>query len=70
MTVLVTGCAGFIGSNFAYTWLGTSNELVVNLDKLTYAGIRLSGMHEVDLRILYAHDLKRPLPNPYGIPTD
>jgi dTDP-glucose 4,6-dehydratase len=38
VTVLATGCAGFIGSNFVHTWLGTSNELVVNLDKLTYAG--------------------------------
>jgi dTDP-glucose 4,6-dehydratase len=38
VTILVTGCAGFIGSNFVHTWLGGSNELVVNIDKLTYAG--------------------------------
>ena len=38
MTLLVTGCAGFIGSNFVHTWLGSSDETVVNLDKLTYAG--------------------------------
>ena len=38
MTILVTGCAGFIGSNFIHTWLSSSNETVVNLDKLTYAG--------------------------------
>jgi dTDP-glucose 4,6-dehydratase len=38
MTLLVTGCAGFIGSNFVHTWLSSSDELVVNLDKLTYAG--------------------------------
>jgi len=38
MTVLVTGCAGFIGSNFIHNWLGSCDELVVNLDKLTYAG--------------------------------
>ncbi|MFY8015514.1 MAG: GDP-mannose 4,6-dehydratase, partial [Limnohabitans sp.] len=38
MTILVTGCAGFIGSNFVHTWLGQSNEPVVNLDTLTYAG--------------------------------
>ncbi len=38
MTILVTGCAGFIGSNFVHTWLGQSDEPVVNLDKLTYAG--------------------------------
>jgi dTDP-glucose 4,6-dehydratase len=38
MTILVTGCAGFIGSNFVHTWLSSSSETVVNLDKLTYAG--------------------------------
>jgi dTDP-glucose 4,6-dehydratase len=38
MTLLVTGCAGFIGSNFVHTWLGSSDEQVINLDKLTYAG--------------------------------
>ena len=38
MTILVTGCAGFIGSNFVHTWLSSSGETVVNLDKLTYAG--------------------------------
>ena len=38
MTILVTGGAGFIGSNFVLDWLGGSKEAVVNLDKLTYAG--------------------------------
>ncbi|WAR46587.1 dTDP-glucose 4,6-dehydratase [Methylomonas rapida] len=38
MTILVTGGAGFIGSNFVLDWLGQSDEPVVNLDKLTYAG--------------------------------
>ncbi len=36
--ILVTGCAGFIGSNFVHTWLANCDEPVVNLDKLTYAG--------------------------------
>jgi dTDP-glucose 4,6-dehydratase len=36
--ILVTGGAGFIGSNFVLEWLGQSNEQVLNLDKLTYAG--------------------------------
>ena len=36
--ILVTGGAGFIGSNFVLDWLKESNELVVNLDALTYAG--------------------------------
>ena len=38
MTILVTGGAGFIGSNFVLDWLAQSGEPVVNLDKLTYAG--------------------------------
>lgn len=38
MSILVTGGAGFIGSNFVLDWLAESDELVVNLDKLTYAG--------------------------------
>ena len=36
--ILVTGGAGFIGSNFVLDWLTVSNESVINLDKLTYAG--------------------------------
>ena len=36
--ILVTGGAGFIGANFVLDWLATSDEDVVNLDKLTYAG--------------------------------
>ena len=38
MTILVTGGAGFIGSNFVLDWLRLGDETVVNLDKLTYAG--------------------------------
>ena len=38
MTILVTGGAGFIGANFVLDWLAQSSELVINLDKLTYAG--------------------------------
>ncbi|HET7600892.1 MAG TPA: dTDP-glucose 4,6-dehydratase [Gemmatimonadales bacterium] len=40
MTILVTGGAGFIGSNFVLDWLAAEDERVVNLDKLTYAGNR------------------------------
>ena len=36
--LLVTGGAGFIGSNFVLDWLTAGDEPVVNLDKLTYAG--------------------------------
>ncbi len=38
MTILVTGGAGFIGSNFILDWLAQSDETVLNLDALTYAG--------------------------------
>jgi dTDP-glucose 4,6-dehydratase len=36
--ILVTGGAGFIGSNFVLRWLATENSGVINLDRLTYAG--------------------------------
>ncbi|MES2339672.1 MAG: dTDP-glucose 4,6-dehydratase [Pseudomonadota bacterium] len=36
--ILVTGGAGFIGANFVLDWLEHSDEPVVNLDALTYAG--------------------------------
>lgn len=36
--ILVTGGAGFIGSNFILQWMAHEGEAVVNLDKLTYAG--------------------------------
>ena len=36
--IIVTGGAGFIGSNFIRQWLAEGNEPVLNLDKLTYAG--------------------------------
>ena len=36
--IVVTGGAGFIGSNFVLEWLASAGTPVVNLDKLTYAG--------------------------------
>jgi len=36
--IFTTGSAGFIGSNFVLDWFAQSDEPVVNLDKLTYAG--------------------------------
>src|SRR5207244_2770036 len=37
-TILITGGAGFIGSNFVLQWMNCERTPVVNLDKLTYAG--------------------------------
>ena len=64
MTILVTGGAGFIGSNFVLDWLATSSEPVVNLDALTYAG-NLQNLAAVqgDARHVFVHgDIRdRPL---------
>lgn len=54
--ILVTGGAGFIGANFVLDWLAQSDEPVINLDKLTYAGnlenlAALSG----DARHIFVH---------------
>ena len=38
--ILVTGGAGFIGSNFILQWIAHESSPVLNLDKLTYAGNR------------------------------
>ena len=38
MTILVTGAAGFIGSNFVLNWLNKNEETITNIDNLTYAG--------------------------------
>ena len=38
MALFLTGGANFIGSNFVHTWLSSTGETIVNLDKLTYAG--------------------------------
>ena len=40
--IIVTGGAGFIGSNFIHAWLANNAGPVVNLDKLTYAGNLMS----------------------------
>jgi len=48
MKLLVTGGAGFIGSNFILYWLKThTDDHIVNLDKLTYAG-NLENLKDVE----------------------
>ena len=47
MKILVTGGAGFIGSNFIrHVLQRTKNHAIVNFDKLTYAG-NLANLHSV-----------------------
>lgn len=54
--ILVTGGAGFIGANFVLDWLASSDEPVINIDKLTYAGNleTLSSLAE-DKRHIFVH---------------
>ncbi|OYO30703.1 dTDP-glucose 4,6-dehydratase [Janthinobacterium sp. PC23-8] len=54
--ILVTGGAGFIGANFVLDWLAQSDEPVVNLDVLTYAGnLDTLSTLEGDRRHLFVH---------------
>lgn len=59
MTILVTGGAGFIGSNFVLDWVAETGEAVVNLDKLTYAGnvANLSSLEGNPLHIFVRADI-------------
>lgn len=54
--ILVTGGAGFIGSNFILQWLAAESSPVINLDKLTYAG-NLANLESVaaDSRYTFVH---------------
>jgi dTDP-glucose 4,6-dehydratase len=56
MTILLTGGAGFIGSNFILDWLAQTDEPVINLDALTYAG-NLENLSSIahDSRYTFAH---------------
>ena len=56
MTIIVTGGAGFIGSNFVLDWLENTQEPVVVLDKLTYAGnLHNLASVEGDARYAFVH---------------
>jgi len=57
MTILVTGAAGFIGSNFVLDWMHGVGEPVVSLDKLTYAGnLRNLAALERDARHVFVRE--------------
>ena len=57
--ILITGGAGFIGANFVLDWLSKSDEPVLNLDKLTYAGNlkNLSSLHRDPRHIFVQGDI-------------
>ena len=62
-TYLVTGCAGFIGSNFVHYMLEKYQDIrLVNLDKLTYAG-NLENLTDVQSQIglLQKNQIKKKL---------
>ena len=55
MKVLVTGGAGFIGSSLVRTIISSTDYVVINVDKLTYAG-NLSSLSSVDQNPLYSFE--------------
>ncbi|MHB9119860.1 MAG: dTDP-glucose 4,6-dehydratase [Burkholderiales bacterium] len=57
--ILLTGGAGFIGSNFILGWIAATGEAVVNLDKLTYAGnlANLAGLKDDSRHIFVQGDI-------------
>ena len=59
MSLLITGGAGFIGSNFAHHWLRNNDESLINLDKLTYAGNlkNISGLKDNPSHIFVKGDI-------------
>src|ERR1700691_1654672 len=54
--IVVTGGAGFIGSNFILQWIAEEPARVLNLDKLTYAG-NLNNLRSVEASPQYRFEL-------------
>ena len=52
MTIVLTGGAGFIGSNFIFEWFKNSDEKLINIDNLTYAG-NLNNLNSLDKKNNY-----------------
>ncbi|MFM2343804.1 MAG: hypothetical protein RLZZ210_412 [Pseudomonadota bacterium] len=57
--ILITGGAGFIGSNFVHTWQKQNSESIVNIDSLTYAGnlYNLEGLLNNNLHHFICEDI-------------
>ena len=55
MNLLVTGGAGFIGSNFVHHVIAHTDDHVTVIDKLTYAGNRASLAGLPDARLTFVH---------------
>ena len=51
--ILVTGAAGFIGSNFVNSWFIDSEERLISYDNLTYAG-NLESIAEIETNERYS----------------
>ena len=58
-SILITGGAGFIGSNFAHKWLANCEGRLINVDKLTYAGNlhNLAGAIDNDAHVFVKGDI-------------
>ena len=62
MTILVTGGAGFIGSNYVLSHIKKKKESIINIDKLTYAGNleNLSSLEKNPQHIFVQGDITKP----------
>src|SRR2546422_9951091 len=58
--IFVTGGAGFIGANFVLDWLAQTDEAVVNIDNLTYAGNleNLASLHADKRHVFIKGDIR------------
>ncbi|NBP40193.1 MAG: NAD-dependent epimerase/dehydratase family protein, partial [Betaproteobacteria bacterium] len=65
--IIVTGGAGFIGSNFVLDWVATTSESVLVLDCLSYAGnlenlVSVGQQGRFDGQVLFSHTNLRDFP--------